>query len=105
MNEYQEIARRLRSELAELTQRAKAIEDELSHPLDADSSEQAVDLEDDETLEGVGEVLREQIRDIQQAMLRIDRGEYGTCARCGGEIGLARLNALPTATHCIDCAD
>lgn len=105
MNEYQEIAQRLREELAELMKRAQAVEDELSHPLDADSSEQAVDLEDDESLEGLGEVLRGQIRDIQQAMLRIDRGEYGTCAKCGGEIGLARLKALPTATRCIACAD
>ncbi|GGB92515.1 hypothetical protein GCM10011494_08610 [Novosphingobium endophyticum] len=105
MNEYQEIAQRLRRELAELVKRAQAVEEELSHPLDADSSEQAVDLADDESLEGLGEVLRGQIRDIQQAMLRIDRGEYGTCANCGGEIGLARLKALPTATRCIACAD
>lgn len=47
MNEYQSIAEKLTSRLNELTNRAEAIEDELRHPLDADSSEQAVDLADD----------------------------------------------------------
>ena len=104
MTEYQEIADMLQSRLAELMERAESVEDELRHPLDADSSEQAVDLADDESLEGVEEVLRREIREIRRALLRIERGEYGTCASCGGKIALARLKALPTAALCIDCA-
>jgi len=30
-------------------------------------------------------------------------GTYGQCDVCGGKIPLARLNALPYATNCIDC--
>ncbi|WP_237280567.1 TraR/DksA family transcriptional regulator [Subtercola vilae] len=30
---------------------------------------------------------------------------YGTCAHCGGPIGFARLEALPTADLCITCAE
>jgi DnaK suppressor protein len=30
-------------------------------------------------------------------------GKYGSCEVCGGKIPLARLNALPYATMCIDC--
>lgn len=104
MTEYQEIAERLRSQLAELEKRAGALEDELRHPLDADSSEQAVDLADDESLAGVSGVLRREMSDIRQALLRIESGEYGFCASCGNKIDLARLRALPTATRCIGCA-
>jgi DnaK suppressor protein len=30
-------------------------------------------------------------------------GKYGQCEVCGGRIPMARLNALPYATMCIDC--
>ncbi|KLO62416.1 DNA-binding protein [Dermacoccus sp. PE3] len=47
---------------------------------------------------------REQLREIEAALRRLDDGAYGTCARCGGPIGDARLEARPTATLCIGCA-
>ena len=78
--------------------------EKMREPLDADLSEQAVDLSDDEALAGVDEVLREEIRDIKAALLRIENGNYGVCSSCGGKIGTARLEALPTATRCIGCA-
>lgn len=50
------------------------IEDDLRHPLDADWSEQAVDLADHEALEGVDDVLRAEIQQIRLALLRIENG-------------------------------
>lgn len=44
------------------------------------------------------------IREIDAALDRIATGVYGKCERCGGDIAAARLQALPTATLCIDCA-
>ncbi|MFH2072293.1 MAG: TraR/DksA family transcriptional regulator [Actinomycetota bacterium] len=38
------------------------------------------------------------------AMERIDAGTYGCCADCGTVIPVARLNALPYAIRCVDCA-
>ncbi len=43
------------------------------------------------------------IADIDQALLRIDEGTYGTCARCGKEIPERRLDALPTARYDAEC--
>jgi DnaK suppressor protein len=40
---------------------------------------------------------------IQDALARLNRGEYGYCQRCGEEISPARLEAVPYATLCIDC--
>lgn len=104
MNDYTAIRTQLQDRLAGLLERTEIIEDDLRHPLDADSSEQAIDLADDEALEGVDEVLRREIQQIRMALLRIENGTYGTCANCGKEISRARLEARPIATRCIECA-
>ena len=43
------------------------------------------------------------IADIDQALLRIEEGTYGLCARCGKEIPERRLEALPTARYDAEC--
>ncbi|MCB2078502.1 MAG: TraR/DksA family transcriptional regulator [Novosphingobium sp.] len=95
---------RLESRLAELLGRADAIENDLRHPLEADSAEQAIDLADDEALTGTDEVLRVEIHEIRLALARIESGEYGVCVTCGADIKPARLEAQPMATRCIRCA-
>ena len=104
MRDYTDMAEQLRKRLGDLLERTEVIEDDLRHPLDADWSEQAVDLADDEALEGVDDVLRAEIQQIRLALLRIENGTYGTCAKCGKEIRRERLAARPIATRCIDCA-
>lgn len=104
MSEYQSIAKQLQVRLDDLLERAEVIEDDLRHPLDDDWSEQAIDLADDEALEGVDEVLRAEIQQIRFALARIENGTYGTCANCGKDISRERLEARPIATRCIACA-
>jgi DnaK suppressor protein len=43
------------------------------------------------------------VADVDQALLRIEEGSYGTCARCGKEIPERRLEALPTARYDAEC--
>ena len=104
MTDYKGVEQLLQLRLAELTGRAEAIEEDLRHPLEADSSEQAIDLSDDEALTGVDNVIRQEIHEIREALLRIERDEYGVCVSCGADINPERLKALPTATRCIKCA-
>ena len=104
MDDYSTIAEQLRARLAELTEPSSEVEDDLRQPLDADFSEQAVDLADDEALEGVDDVLRAEARAVRLALTRIDNGTYGICAKCGAPIAHARLEAQPTASRCIKCA-
>ena len=40
---------------------------------------------------------------LNEALERIDTGSFGVCRLCGGVIGRARLEAVPTATQCIEC--
>ena len=104
MTDYTALAAKLTARLAELADRSEEIEEDLRGALDADFSEQAVDLADDEALEGVDDVLRAEAAQIRAALARIDNGTYGTCATCGAEIGAERLEAQPVATRCIKCA-
>jgi DnaK suppressor protein len=41
---------------------------------------------------------------VQWALAKMDEGKYGICESCGKSIPLARLDALPYATLCVDCA-
>ena len=46
---------------------------------------------------------RKLIKKIDEALQRLDSGDYGYCEVCGVEIGVERLEARPTADQCIDC--
>jgi DnaK suppressor protein len=45
-----------------------------------------------------------ELRDIDDALARIEQGRFGHCARCGGAIGRHRLRAIPEARHCMACS-
>ena len=95
---------RLEAELEELESRQSRIADDLSEPLNADSSEQATEMEDDASLEGQGALIAKEIASVKRALARIEDGTYGECVRCGESIAPARLEARPEAALCIDCA-
>lgn len=44
-----------------------------------------------------------ELQEIEAALARIGDGSYGICARCGREVGKARLKVDPTTTHCATC--
>jgi YteA family regulatory protein len=43
--------------------------------------------------------------DLNEAIKKIDRGEYGRCDFCGTDINFERLEALPYARLCINCEE
>ena len=42
---------------------------------------------------------------VDEALSRIEQGEYGACVECGGEMQPKRLEAVPWARHCIPCQE
>ena len=52
----------------------------------------------------VMKALRANLRWVDRALTKMDLGTYGTCERCGNPVGMDRLEALPWAILCIDCA-
>ena len=46
----------------------------------------------------------QKIKEIDAALTRMETGNYGKFQKCGREIGIDRLRALPATTLCINCA-
>ncbi len=69
------------------------------HPADV-----ATNLFEREQDQAIEENLRDELNQIDEALAKIDAGTYGICERCHKPIAPARLEALPYATLCIDCA-
>ena len=68
-----------------------------SHPADQDVEgfdEQVILAQNEEQL----------LEDVEAALQRIEAGTYGNCERCGRKIPKERLDALPQAATCIECA-
>ena len=95
---------RLETELAELQDRLTRLDRDLSEPPDPDSSERAVQMEDDEALEAQAALVSREIASVRRALERIDDGSYGVCTNCGDDISDQRLEVRPEAALCIDCA-
>lgn len=94
----------LRNRLRELNARLSDVETELDQPSDPDAEERASEREGDEVLEGLGNAGLAEIRMIEAALERIADGTYGDCVACGEPISEARLEAVPHAARCRNCA-
>lgn len=73
-------------------------------PVSSIFSEQSVEMQSRELIYQLDGEGKEEIRQIDRALQRLSDGLYGICANCGEEIAKNRLNALPYADKCIDCA-
>lgn len=51
----------------------------------------------------LGDREREKLHSIDEALLRMDEGEYGVCEECEDDIPLGRLKAMPFTRHCVKC--
>ena len=47
---------------------------------------------------------RGELEKVEAALKRLDDGTYGSCVSCGNQIAPERLEAIPWAPVCIDCA-
>lgn len=95
---------RLKARRAELTKDLNEIEDALDDPAPMDWEDRAAERQGDEVLEAKGHGDLIELRAIDAALARMDKGEYGICLKCGEEISPARLDAVPTAALCVSCA-
>ena len=46
---------------------------------------------------------REKLREIEEALERIEDGSFGTCEQCGARIPKGRLKVMPFTTTCVAC--
>jgi len=98
---------RLEQRHQELGERQERIARHTRHrdePLPPDFAEQAVELENGETLVALDREINNELMQIEHALKRIEAGLYFDCESCGEPIGEQRLEAIPYVNMCIDCA-
>jgi len=78
------------------TDRREGVRDDLEH-CDADIQE-AIEL-------ALLQMRAETLARVDEALVRLDEGAYGSCLTCDGEIAERRLRALPFAVRCQACED
>lgn len=93
--------------MAKKTHTALIAEDPFSNPdrlIDnAASDTEAKEEEGHDRIEALKRELSAKITRIEEALKRITKGSYGTCAYCGKPIEQKRLVIMPTATLCVSC--
>ncbi len=95
----------------QLTQRTEKVREDQANALEyiaaddgvKDSVDMSLSDHNQELAFRLGERDSQMVADIDQALLRIDEGTYGTCARCGKPIDERRLEAMPTARYDAQC--
>lgn len=104
MDGRQQMRDRLTRMRHQILTRTGAVQRDLRRKHDPDSQERATERENDLVLEQLDEDGRRELAQIDAALSRIEAGTYGRCEGCGEPIQAGRLEAIPFATRCIDCA-
>lgn len=99
--------RRLSEELEALEEHIPEVEHQLGMDVGGSTDEDYADVAGD-TFErekgfAIEASLRALLKQVEDAMARVDAGTYGTCERCGRPIHPDRLRAIPYARLCIAC--
>jgi DnaK suppressor protein len=68
-----------------------------------DSADLAFDSGREEVSSQLAELEARELNQVQRALDRLRQGSYGVCEGCSKKIPVARLNALPFTTTCIQC--
>jgi RNA polymerase-binding transcription factor len=103
MREMERFLKRRRAELAGSGRRMMAQHSRAEDGRSADPLEWASASAQEEIQAALIDRHCRQVAQIDEALARLGRGEYGICRDCGNVIGLARLRALPFAQRCTRC--
>jgi len=99
-----ELLAQLDERKAELSERIARIKADIGRGLDADSKEQATQLENKEVLDALANEATDELAKVNAALQRIQNGTYGICTACGTAIDSRRLAVRPYSSKCISCA-
>ena len=95
---------KLRVQLEQAMQELKRLDERLQHKADYGPGKGDPAIYEWELALAMRRTAQARVETIRQAMVRCNEGRYGICEQCGAAIDPERLEALPLATKCIDCA-
>jgi DnaK suppressor protein len=91
-----ELRKRLGGDLKDLSNSQKS-------DATGDSADLAFDSGSEEVASQLAELESRELVQIERALAKLKQGTYGLCEGCLRKIPVARLNALPFSTTCIEC--
>jgi DnaK suppressor protein len=91
--------------MAEVALRKSGMEGSDSNAMPIHMAELGSDNFEQEFTLGLMEAEEDTLSLIDAALERVDRGSFGRCVECEGQISKARLNAIPYTPVCIKCAE
>ena len=103
MSEHKEIYDNLVKRSRELQKKLNRI-NQSQRKSHSRGDDQAIERENEEVVDSLGENIRRELKQIDNAITRIEDGTYDTCSECGENIDYRRLEALPYTQYCIECA-
>lgn len=104
MEEMKAILVKMKEEtLQEINKAMKSGSDVTTGEPSGDIYDQASSERDRELDLILGDREREKLRNIDEALLKIEEGEYGICEECEEEIPVGRLKLVPFARYCVRC--
>jgi len=71
----------------------------------ADLADQAASEYERQSLVHKAATARQMLKNLTQALERMQQGTFGECIECGGDIELKRLEAIPWARYCVRCQE
>ncbi|MDP3731341.1 MAG: TraR/DksA C4-type zinc finger protein [bacterium] len=103
----QEEEKLILSELTELARKNPNVKGDFNVPFpnEGDSlDENAREITEFERTKAVVDNLEKRLKDISTTIEKLNANSYGVCEKCSVEISADRLQAMPTANLCINCA-
>lgn len=89
----------------ELSERVAKIDNDLhSRRTSSKFSDQVVDRQNDDVLLNLKEEAQQELEQINLALVKVENNRYGICEKCHEDISADRLNAVPFAARCKQCA-
>jgi DnaK suppressor protein len=102
--EREPVRQRLEAELIETRAELERLEQKLQVEVEYGLGEGDPSIYEREMNLALRRRTRRKVRALEEALQRFEEGAYGVCERCGRQIGAERLQIMPQARLCIECA-
>lgn len=105
LERFAEALRQKRREVVSLYEHDVKVGQESTDDNADDFADRANNSYNRETMFALSDVERRMVIQIDEALRRLDKGQFGICTHCGSHIGQPRIEAVPWAKFCIDCQE
>ncbi|GJL78981.1 MAG: molecular chaperone DnaK [Nitrospinaceae bacterium] len=103
LHSYLSLLKEIRKNLlGDVEKNFKVSQEETPEPL-PDITDGAAQAYTNELLTSLGEQDWQKLKQVDEAIEKINKGEYGICSTCDQPIPEARLEVMPFAKFCVEC--